>query len=130
MELTQDEVIEILKLVEESSFDELELNMDGVKLVVRRAGKGTPAGEVEQATITPTNFSPAAASHPVAPEAVQKSKEAGIATACASLPPTTAAVVPLESGVVAIAAPTVGTFYRSPKPGAPPFVQEGSVVSE
>jgi acetyl-CoA carboxylase biotin carboxyl carrier protein len=29
-----------------------------------------------------------------------------------------------------IKAPLVGTFYRSPQPGAPPFVQEGDVVDE
>lgn len=30
----------------------------------------------------------------------------------------------------AIVAPLVGTFYRSPQPGAPPFVEEGDVVDE
>jgi acetyl-CoA carboxylase biotin carboxyl carrier protein len=29
-----------------------------------------------------------------------------------------------------ILAPLVGTFYRAPEPGAPPFVQEGDVVDE
>ena len=29
-----------------------------------------------------------------------------------------------------IIAPLVGTFYRAPQPGAPPFVQEGDVVDE
>ena len=29
-----------------------------------------------------------------------------------------------------IKAPLVGTFYRSPTPGAPPFVEEGDVVDE
>jgi acetyl-CoA carboxylase biotin carboxyl carrier protein len=29
-----------------------------------------------------------------------------------------------------IKAPLVGTFYRAPQPGAPPFVQEGDVVDE
>jgi acetyl-CoA carboxylase biotin carboxyl carrier protein len=28
-----------------------------------------------------------------------------------------------------LTAPTVGTFYRCPKPGAPPFVEEGDTVS-
>jgi acetyl-CoA carboxylase biotin carboxyl carrier protein len=30
----------------------------------------------------------------------------------------------------AIVAPLVGTFYRAPQPGAPPFVEEGDVVDE
>jgi acetyl-CoA carboxylase biotin carboxyl carrier protein len=29
-----------------------------------------------------------------------------------------------------ILAPLVGTFYRAPQPGAPPFVEEGDVVDE
>ena len=31
---------------------------------------------------------------------------------------------------VPITAPNLGTFYRAPKPGAPPFVEVGSVVGE
>jgi oxaloacetate decarboxylase (Na+ extruding) subunit alpha len=35
---------------------------------------------------------------------------------------------PPSDGFVRIEAPMVGTFYRAPEPGAPPFVQEGDVV--
>ena len=31
-------------------------------------------------------------------------------------------------GIVRIEAPMVGTFYRAPQPGAPPFVEEGDAV--
>jgi acetyl-CoA carboxylase biotin carboxyl carrier protein len=34
-----------------------------------------------------------------------------------------------QEGEIAIKAPMVGTFYRSPKPGDPPFVEEGTTVS-
>jgi acetyl-CoA carboxylase biotin carboxyl carrier protein len=30
--------------------------------------------------------------------------------------------------LVAVAAPLPGTFYRAPRPGAPPFVSEGDAV--
>jgi acetyl-CoA carboxylase biotin carboxyl carrier protein len=33
-----------------------------------------------------------------------------------------------EDGVVAITSPMVGTFYRSPSPEAPPFVESGDEV--
>jgi acetyl-CoA carboxylase biotin carboxyl carrier protein len=33
-----------------------------------------------------------------------------------------------QEGEIAIKAPMVGTFYRSPKPGDPPFVEEGHAV--
>jgi acetyl-CoA carboxylase biotin carboxyl carrier protein len=34
-----------------------------------------------------------------------------------------------EVGLVAVRAPLPGTFYRAPRPGAPPFVEVGSQVS-
>ena len=33
------------------------------------------------------------------------------------------------NGLVRVEAPMVGTFYRAPQPGAPPFVQEGDTVA-
>jgi acetyl-CoA carboxylase biotin carboxyl carrier protein len=33
-------------------------------------------------------------------------------------------------GLVAIKAPMLGTFYRTPKPGAPPFVEVGAMVDK
>jgi acetyl-CoA carboxylase biotin carboxyl carrier protein len=33
-------------------------------------------------------------------------------------------------GQIVIASPMVGTFYRSPTPGAPPFVEVGSTVEK
>jgi acetyl-CoA carboxylase biotin carboxyl carrier protein len=39
------------------------------------------------------------------------------------------AAVALEEDASAIRAPLPGTFYRAPSPGAPPFVEIGSVVN-
>jgi acetyl-CoA carboxylase biotin carboxyl carrier protein len=36
---------------------------------------------------------------------------------------------PAADGLVRIEAPMVGTFYRAPQPGAPPFVEEGDAVA-
>jgi len=35
----------------------------------------------------------------------------------------------VASGLVTVESPMVGTFYRAPRPGAPPFVEEGDPVS-
>jgi acetyl-CoA carboxylase biotin carboxyl carrier protein len=35
-----------------------------------------------------------------------------------------------DLGVVSVTSPFVGTFYRSPSPDAPPFVDVGSVIRE
>ncbi len=53
--------------------------------------------------------------------------EAGNAGAAAGAPATPAAVVP--QGHV-VTSPMVGSFYRSPSPGAEPFVQVGDTVKE
>jgi acetyl-CoA carboxylase biotin carboxyl carrier protein len=37
---------------------------------------------------------------------------------------------PVPAGLLGIRAPLPGTFYRAPKPGADPFVQVGSRVTE
>ena len=42
--------------------------------------------------------------------------------------PTPAAASNEEEGLTAITSPMVGTFYRSPSPEAPPFVQSGDEV--
>jgi biotin carboxyl carrier protein len=36
---------------------------------------------------------------------------------------------PPSNGLVRVEAPMVGTFYRAPQPGAPPFVEEGQPVA-
>jgi acetyl-CoA carboxylase biotin carboxyl carrier protein len=41
--------------------------------------------------------------------------------------PKTAAI---PDGMVPVTAPLLGTFYVAPEPGAPPFVQVGSTVTE
>jgi oxaloacetate decarboxylase (Na+ extruding) subunit alpha len=56
----------------------------------------------------------------------------------AAAPPTVAAppgepelppVAPRDDALVRVESPMVGTFYRSPAPGSPPFVEEGDAVA-
>jgi acetyl-CoA carboxylase biotin carboxyl carrier protein len=48
------------------------------------------------------------------------------ATAAVAVAP--AAVPAAEEGLVVVKSPIVGTFYRSPDPGSPPFVSVGDKV--
>ena len=98
MTLTAREVAEITRLLEDSSFDELYLELDGLKLSLRRGAA-------------------------VSAHAPGNSDAASSAPVPVDQPP--AAV---DSTVRDIAAPLLGTFYRAPKPGAPPFVEVGSLV--
>jgi acetyl-CoA carboxylase biotin carboxyl carrier protein len=106
MTLTAADVAEIMRLVEQSGFDELSLEIDGTKISLRR---GTPGA--------------AGAARPVASSAPIAAASAAVASATA--PAVQAASDP---SVVDLPSPLLGTFYRSPKPGAPSFVQVGSQV--
>jgi oxaloacetate decarboxylase alpha subunit len=62
--------------------------------------------------------------------------EAGSAPTPAPSAPTEADIAqlqpggePVTDGSVRVEAPMVGTFYRAPSPGAPPFVEEGAAVA-
>jgi acetyl-CoA carboxylase biotin carboxyl carrier protein len=116
--LTAQDVAEITRLLEESSFDELYLEHDGLKLTLKR-GVAARHEPVEVAPVA------AAAATPAPP-----------AAAPGAGPERAAAVAQGESATTAdalvqnVPAPLLGTFYRAPKPGAPPYVEVGSRVQE
>jgi oxaloacetate decarboxylase alpha subunit len=90
---------ELVRIVQESGVGELSIEEAGMRVSVRR----TEDRPVEPAA------APTSLGAPAEPE------------------PTP--VSPPSDGVVRVEAPMVGTFYRAPQPGAPPFVQEGDTVA-
>ncbi len=102
MSLTHDDVERLLGLLDASSFDELQLETDGIKLTLRRNGAAATDGPL-----------------PMPPEALA----APAAPAPGAPPPPTA-----RGDLVDVRAPMLGTFFRSPAPGAAPFVAPGSRV--
>jgi acetyl-CoA carboxylase biotin carboxyl carrier protein len=100
--LTAKDVAEIMRLLEQSSFDSLSIEIDGVKLNLQRGS----AAPVQRAVVA----APSAGSQ----QPVQ------------STPPKTKP--PSEPGLSEVASPLLGIFYRAPKPGEPPFVEVGSKV--
>jgi biotin carboxyl carrier protein len=84
MALSDDDVREILRLIDESPLAELHVETDGFVLhVTRDAADAAPP-----------------------PPAVQAAGQ----------------------GLLTVEAPMIGTFYRAPGPGEPPFVEVGSTV--
>jgi acetyl-CoA carboxylase biotin carboxyl carrier protein len=53
-----------------------------------------------------------------------------ISPAAAALPQAAADAAESTAHLLTVEAPMVGTFYRAPKPDAPPFVAEGEAVKE
>ncbi len=117
MSLTAADVAEIMRLVEQSSFDELTLEIDGIKLSLKRGG-----------AVERTNGAPVleqGGSVGAAPAAAPASAPAAVP---AHAPAATSAHA--DPNVQEVTSPLLGTFYRAPKPGAPPFVEVGSAVEE
>ncbi|MBW2149241.1 MAG: hypothetical protein JRI22_19740, partial [Deltaproteobacteria bacterium] len=52
--INQDDVLEILKIIEESTFDELHLEMGDLKLIVKKHGGQGAIGELELSHQEPT----------------------------------------------------------------------------
>ncbi|MCH8929486.1 MAG: acetyl-CoA carboxylase biotin carboxyl carrier protein [Proteobacteria bacterium] len=97
-------VKKLIELLQESGIAELEITEGDDSVRIRR-------------------YPAAAVSAPAAPVAVEA--PAPVTAAAASVP-----VVETGPGGHQVTAPMVGTFYDSPAPGAKPFVQIGSTVSE
>ena len=111
MNLTDEDVKEILRLLDSSNTNELVLETDEFKITLRR---GDGAWTREQQTLTQPRM---------ARGSDEPSTRAG-AEAQATAPENEEQ----KDGLVNIPAPIVGTFYRAPKPGAAPFVGIGSRV--
>jgi acetyl-CoA carboxylase biotin carboxyl carrier protein len=103
--LTAKDVAQIMRILEESSFEELSLEMDGVKLRLQR-GSAAPQ---------PLDSAPS----PILP--------------VATLPPSSLVPTPQtssQSDLLEIRSPLVGIFYLAPRPGEPAFVELGSKLAE
>ncbi len=109
-----DQLKKILDLVREHELAEFEIEQEGLRLKVRKDSAGSlitlpAAAPANAATVTPPL--PAAA--------------------LLTTPPAAAAPVSADEVELAVVkSPIVGTFYRSPEPGAASFVEIGSTVKK
>jgi acetyl-CoA carboxylase biotin carboxyl carrier protein len=110
MNLDLKELRRLLRILEKRNVSEFEFEDDAIKIRLVRGSASASS-------------SPALAVPPIAhaPAAAPPSFSAPIETSTAPAS---------EAGVVYVTSPFVGTFYRSPSPDAPAFVEVGSVVRE
>ena len=111
-----DDIEKILALVKEHELTEFELERDGLKLKVK---KSQPGGQ-GQAMMPMMSAPMPAMQFTGAPSAPQTTTHAA--------PPSAPPDDELELAVVK--SPIVGTFYRSPEPGAASFVEVGQRVKK
>jgi acetyl-CoA carboxylase biotin carboxyl carrier protein len=107
-----DDIKQILDLVREHDLAELEIERDGLKVRVR---KNTAGPHAQHVVMVPPSVPLPHALTPV-PIAVSSPAEE----------PTSVEGVELA----VIKSPIVGTLYRAAEPGAPPFVEVGTIVKK
>jgi acetyl-CoA carboxylase biotin carboxyl carrier protein len=112
MELSPDDVREVLRVLDSSGLDELHLELADLTVTVRRAGAAgwTAEQQVLRRPVVEGGSEPAAGA---AADAEGGSPRATVV-----------------EGLAAVHPPLPGTFYRAPKPGAPAFVEVGDEVRE
>ena len=116
MTLTFQEIAEILKAIDESQAEEINIEVEGLRLSVKKrtsttvpttaVAPPTPTAEVDQAT----------------PDSKSDEQEQS--------KPKASPASPLPESHSIIRSPMVGTFYRRPSPDSDPFVQPGSKVTK
>ena len=107
---------QILDLVGQHDLSEFEIEHEGLRLKIRKEAAGggavlrappaVGASQAASATVGPAPVAPGSAAPVLAPASGE------------------------EIELAVVKSPIVGTFYRSPEPGAPSFVETGSMVAK
>lgn len=114
MTLTYSEVAEIVRIIDSSSCDEVSLELEGTKILIRRNGAADPA----------LSAAPAPQAQSGTPA---QTRASDIQSGPAKAEDASEAVAPGDGDQVC--APMVGTFYIRPAPDEPEFVNVGTKVS-
>lgn len=116
------EIRELIRLLDETSVQELKIETDTMKVFMKKADHLASAAESAARSL---QSSPVQASNPLQPAAATPFSGASLAESQESKAVEQVASVP-EGHL--ITSPMVGTFYRSPSPEAPAYVEVGSKV--
>lgn len=117
MAVSKEDVRNLLRIFEQSDWEEMRVEVEGLKLTVSKSGK-------------PLSGAHAPAPAPMAAAPAPAPSGASVAAAVPGQSGVAAAAAPLTlgPGQMAIKAPNLGVFWRQPKPGAPAYVQEGQDI--
>lgn len=116
--LIQDDILQIMKLFENSTFDYLQLEFGDLKLTVSKAG------------YHPSSSAPVEIENPARAQKTEVSGEPPPTNKAGAQPAAKPQAAQPNADTVPIPAPMVGTFYTAPSPGAPPFVALGDSLTE
>jgi acetyl-CoA carboxylase biotin carboxyl carrier protein len=100
----------LIDAVDNSGIDSLEISRGGTRIRVNKTPPPAPVAAASAAPLAAVHAAPAAAP-------------------AAAAAPAVAAPAPPVSNLVDVKSPMVGTFYRSPAPEAPSYVEVGSRIT-
>lgn len=109
------EIQDLIKFVAKSGVNEVEIEQKDFKIVIKAAGKNTPVAQVVQQV-------------PMAMPVQQMAQPVAPVTAQPAQPVTPAAKAEDDSKYITVKSPMIGTFYRSPGPDKPSFVNVGDSI--
>ncbi|WP_424964073.1 acetyl-CoA carboxylase biotin carboxyl carrier protein [Ekhidna sp.] len=108
------EIQELINFLSESGLEEVNIETDNFKVSIKRSAEQHVIASAPAAAPAPAPAAPAAAPQ-AAPAPAPAADSGGDAPAG-------------DSNLVEIKSPMIGTFYRSPNPESPSFVEVGSSV--
>ena len=114
MQLSPDDVRDVLRVLDSSGLAELHLETAELTLTLRREGAAGWTAE-QQVLRTPVVESGERGANRPSNSGANRGEPAA---------------AEVGHGLVAVLPPLLGTFYRAPQPGAPPFVDVGDQVTE
>jgi acetyl-CoA carboxylase biotin carboxyl carrier protein len=115
-----DEIRSILDLVREHDLTEFELEVEGTKIKVKKTGPPQVVqvhGGQAYPPLPSVVVGPLSGAAPQAPPRPAEVRPAS-------------STEPVGADMAIVKSPIVGTFYRAPEPGAPPFVETGARVKK
>jgi acetyl-CoA carboxylase biotin carboxyl carrier protein len=110
------EIKELVKLIDSTSVQELEIENEGARLLIRKPGK-TEVVNVQTSPLTHT--------YSAAPAPVLQPQAAAAPAPAAAIP-----AAPETDNLQRIVSPMIGTFYRASTPDNPSFVNVGDRINE
>jgi len=110
-----EDIESLVSQFQESSWQEMRLTFGEVELFLSKDADAS--------------FDPPSAREPGPPAAAPAAARAVLSEAAPS-PVAESPASDVPEGSVVVRAPSLGTFYRAPKPGAPTFCDEGDVVTD
>lgn len=113
---TPADIENLIELFNRSEWDEMHLKTDDLEIFL----SNDPHARRPSAQ--------AVAAPAAAPQVGSTATSTAPAVATATAATAHAAEVSIPAGMVAVRAPNLGTFYRSPKPGAPAYVEVGQAI--